>query len=41
VLVALPQYVRHSLVLALITMIGYAAVIVIMAIGSPLFMAPE
>jgi hypothetical protein len=41
VLVALPQYVRHSLVLALIAMIGYAAVIVIMPIGSPQFTAPE
>ncbi len=41
VLIALPQYVRHSLVLALIAMIGYAAIIVIMTIGSPLFTAPE
>jgi hypothetical protein len=41
VVIALPQYVRHSLVLALIAMIGYAAVIVIMPIGSPQFTAPE
>ncbi len=40
-LIALPQYVRHSLVLALIAMIGYAAAIVIMTIGSPPFTAPE
>jgi hypothetical protein len=41
VLIALLQYVRHSLVLALIAMIGYATVIVIMTIGSPPFTAPE
>jgi hypothetical protein len=41
VLIALPQYVRHSLVLALLAMVGYAAAIVIMTIGSPPFTAPE
>lgn len=41
VLVAPPQYVRHSLVLTLIAVIGYAAVLVIMTIGTPTLTTTE